>query len=452
MNKHIFLIILCCYAVFFVATPPFQLNDEPDHFQYVFWLTKGVFPQVPKTGGMPIFDKNISATYNVLEVASNDNNIPNFSKIKSAREQNMYFNTLFRSTPLTYQAHHPPLYHFIASFPFRIANYLFHSLIPIYYVVRLTSTFFFFLTVFIVWHIAYQLIKNKKIADYLSVVFAINPVTLKMGIAINPDIAAVTLALSILLTFLAVRNKPITKWFLVLITTLLTLGAYIKFQNTVFFLFAFFILLFRGIQEKKVCPYLIRGIVVCFSGFILFLPWMIHSYITSGSITPSSLVYTFFCTQNNPRYTWYAVPIQALLEFRHPISHFAGFLGWGEPYPFKLFFIPYTVIFCLFLIVGIRKTVSLKNKDWIIYLFPHMALIILFFLGVSFTYKINRYSCDIQGRYLLTALFPFILLIFQGASSLIKTKKETMAYIMFLFSIWQFLFILCYVLIPRYYV
>ncbi|PIY72291.1 hypothetical protein COY87_01770 [Candidatus Roizmanbacteria bacterium CG_4_10_14_0_8_um_filter_33_9] len=401
---------------------------------------------------MPLFDKNISTIYNVMEVASNDNNLPNFSKIKTAREQNIYFNTLYKSTPLTYQAHHPPLYHFLGSLLFRISDTLFHNLIFIYYSVRLISTAFYFLTIYVVWHISIQLIKNKKIADYLTVVFAINPVALKMGIAINPDIAATALALSILLAFLAVRKKAITKDFLILITVFLTIGTYVKFQNIVFFPFAFLVFLLRGVQEKKVRTYIIKGFMVCLSGLMLFLPWMIHSYITTQSITPSSVVYTFFCTQNNPQFTWYVIPFQALLEFRHPISHFAGFVGWGEPYPFKPFFIMYTIIFSLFLVLGIMKTITSKQKEWITYLIPHMTFILLFFLGVSLTYKINRYSCDIQGRYLLTALFPFFLLIFQGISSIFKTKRETVAHIMFLFSIWQFLFILCYVLIPRYYV
>lgn len=452
MKLKILLIIICCYAIFFVAIPPFQLNDEPDHFQYVFWLARGVFPKVPKAAGMPIFDENIDTVYNPIEVASNDYNIPHFSKIKTAREQNIYFNTRNKSTPLTYQAHHPPLYHFVASLLFRIADQFSHNLISIYYSVRLISSIFYFLSIYLVWHIANQLIKKKKIADYLTVIFAINPVTLKMGIAINPDIAATALALSILHTFLTIKNKPITKYFLFFITILLTIGVYIKFQNIVFFPFVFFVFLLRGIDEKKIRTYIIKGFMVCLSGFLLFLPWTIYSYITTHSITPSSVVYTFFCTQNNPQYTWYAIPFQALLEFRHAISHFAGFLGWGEPYPFKIFFVLYTIVFSLLLVLGIIKTIAVKQKEWIQYLIPHMTCILLFFLGVSLTYKMNRYSCDIQGRYLLTALFPFFLFIYQGITSVIKTKKETIAYTMFLFSIWQFLFVLCYVLIPRYYV
>lgn len=452
MRLRILLIIICCYAVFFVAIPPFQLNDEPDHFQYIFWLARGKFPKVPKSSGMPFFDQNVNRIYNVMEVVSNDNNIPHFAKIKTARDQNAYFNTLFESTPLTYQAHHPPFYHFLGSILFRITDTITHSLIPIFYSVRLISSLFYFLAVFIVWNIAYRILNNKKIANYLTVVFAINPVALKMGVALNPDIASTCLALSVLLALLTMRNKTITTRFIFFIIILLATGAYIKFQNIVFFPFTFFILFMRGIREQKIWSYTIKGIAVLLGGFILFLPWLIHSYITSHSLTPSSVVYTFFCTQNNPAYPWYAIPYQTLLEFRHPISHFSGFLGWGEPYPFKPFILLYSVFFSILLAFGIKKTISSKDDTWIMYLLPHTVCILLFFLMVSFTYKVNRYSCDIQGRYLLTALFPFILLIFKGVSIIIKTKKETIAYVMFLFSIWQFLFILFYVLIPRYYV
>lgn len=452
MSRRMLLIVLLCYCIFFVATPPFQLNDEPDHFQYVFWLARGVFPKVPKTSGMPFFDKTVNDTFQVMEVAGNDNRIPNFELIKNARKGKAYFHTLFANTPLTYQAHHPPLYHFLASGIFRITDGFTKSLIPIFYSVRLTSVFFYFFSVVVAWFIAYKLTKNKKTSDYLTAVYAINPVTLKMGVALNPDIAAVCMGLIVLLLFLSAGKKILQPRFVLFTIVILTIGAYLKFQNTVFFVYAFLMYCFHGVKQKQFTVYFVRGIFVFLASWTLFSPWLVYSWMTTHQLTPSALVYTFFCTPNNPTYPWYRIPFEALFEFRHGISHFAGFLGWGEPYPFKPFFTGYALCFALFTCVGVTSIIKKRSAQLIQYLFPHAGVILLFFYGVSLTYKINRYSCDIQGRYLLPALFPFILFIWIGITRITGREKQSTAYWMFLFAIWQFFFILFYVLIPRYYV
>ena len=409
---------------------------------------------MPLKSGFFAYDPSIQKIYDVVEVASNDYNLPNFSKIKRAVKQNVSFTTKRGSTPYTYQVHHPPLYFLSSLLFFLPAQHILKGFIPVYYATRLASTLFYALSVWIAFLIGLKIVKNKKIAEYLAVAYAINPVTLKMGVAVNPDIAATCCGLLILLFFLDLSSqKIISIKSAVLLTLLLTVSVYIKFQNVVFFLFALIFFLYYGYQRRKLTYYFSMVSGVVFASLVCLAPWFYHSLTTYGNIIPSYVAYALFCTANLPAFPWYRIPFETIFEFRHAISHFAGFLGWGGPYPFKLFFIFYTLTFLSLFIVGLISLFRMRQKKWWLYLLGYCGVIWLFFLGVSFTYKINRYSCDIQGRYLLATLLPLLLIIWGGLRSIFPRKSDIdAAYGIFLFSVWQYLFILCYVLLPRYYV
>jgi hypothetical protein len=145
MRLRMILFIFSCYAVVFAVTPPFMLNDEPDHFQYVYWLSRGVYPRMPLKSGVFAFDPQITRIYDVVETASNDNRIPDYGKIKQALEKNAPFLTGSRDIPLTYQVHHPPLYFILALLFFLPARLLGAGLIPSYYATRMVSFLFYML-------------------------------------------------------------------------------------------------------------------------------------------------------------------------------------------------------------------------------------------------------------------------------------------------------------------
>ena len=93
------------------------------------------------------------------------------------------------NNPLSKQGHQPIFYHAVGVVPFSISTLLRLDMVTQYYVVRLTSTLFYFLSVFLAYQILKYLFKKTDVAENLTVFFAINPVTLKAGIAVNPDIA-----------------------------------------------------------------------------------------------------------------------------------------------------------------------------------------------------------------------------------------------------------------------
>ncbi len=453
MRRATILFIACCYLIFFVLIPPFQLNDEPDHFQFIYYLSKGIYPQVPEGSGYYAFDPTIKSVYDVVEVASNDYHIPNFQKINNAVVNNVPFTTDLTKKPITYQAHHPPFYFFSALLFFLPGSIVSKGgLIPTYYVTRLTSTFFYILAVFFAWRIALFLIKKKNVAEVLTVVFAINPVTLKMGVAINPDIASTALCLGTFLFFLFLNaQKRIRSLMLVSAILIPVMATYVKFQNIVLILFSLIFFIFRGYKEHKVKQYVFIGIKLFLISVLLLIPWFLYSFLRYQSITPSQKAFTFFCTSNLAPIQWYLIPFETVAELRHAFFHFAGFLGWGEPYPFFPFFYCYTIIFITTLSLGVIYVIRHKEEKWAL-LLVFAFCITSFFLGVSFTYKLNRYSCDIQGRYLLGVLFPFILFVYRGIGVLCKKHQESISKSLLFFAVWQYLFVLCYVLIPRYYV
>jgi len=447
MKAPYIILIALFYIIFFVAIPPFQLPDEPDHFQYVYWLSKGVYPRLPDKGGLKVYDKTIQNIYDIIEVASNDYNIPNYQKIAKASKGYVPFLTDDKASPVTYQAHHPPLYHLSALLFFKPAYVISQgNLIITYYLTKLISALYYGLSIFFAWKVAMLLLKNRNTATYLVMVYAINPVALKMGVSINPDIASACFSMAILYVFLKLSKRiHFSLKTIFLLALLLASSILIKFQNISYLFFVFLFFLMQGMQLKKIKEYTKYFLILLFFCCLFISPWLLFSYVVYHALTPSYIAYRFFCTANLIAIPWIRIPFEVLFEFRHAFFHFAGFLGWGEPYPFKPFFIVYALGFILALIFGIKKVIQEKDKSWY-FILIHAASICLFFLGVSITYKINRYSCDVQGRYLLSALFPFILLAWKGSN------KEHIARYLFFFSIWQYLFILCYVLIPRYYV
>jgi hypothetical protein len=106
-------------------------------------------------------------------------------------------------------------------------------------------------------------------------------------------------------------------------------------------------------------------------------------------------------------------------------------------------------LFVLYVGVFIQQFVQNKKMDVSAWLFDNGLFVLS---GSQLYYKTNRLSCDIQGRYLLPGLFAFVLFAWKGMANLLRKKDLLIAECLFSFSIWQYFFIICYVLIPRYYV
>ena len=173
---------------------------------------------------------------------------------------------------------------------------------------------------------------------------------------------------------------------------------------------------------------------------LLLLPWFIFNYLRYHN--PIQDNFSLICKRDFPTHSIIITAGYSLFEFRHTINHYAGFLGWGEPYPFKFFFVGYTIMFSIVFFIGTIRII-LGNDRSLKILLSYVLSLFLFLFILDFYRKLSHYSCDIQGRYLLPAFLPITVVLAKG----IKSEK-----LLSYFAIFQYYFILFFVLIPKYYV
>lgn len=450
MVRHLKLcLIVLSYLIYFIISPPFQAPDEPEHYQIIYFLTRLQYPRL-------VQDVHTSTNYHLLNtfekvmnttrVASENYVIPDFEKIKtfvSQRNRAVGFPKI--NNPLSKQGHQPIFYHAVGAMLFSISTLLRLDIVFQYYVVRLASTIFYFLSVCLAYIILKYLFKKNNVAENLTVFFAINPVTLKAGIAVNPDIALLFFSLLALWLALKIGNK-ITLKYIVLFSLISGLAMWTKFQGVALVPFFIFIIFQKYKWTEKSIRYCLLYLG---ASFFLISPWLLLNLTRYG--LPVIDNFAIMGKFNLPHYNLGQAIIQALLEFRHTIMHYSGFWGWGEPYPFKLFFIFYTILFLFLSLMGIVVMIRRKNTlNNAFHVFSFSLLVFLFF--VSLRHKLLRFSGDIQGRYLLPVFIIFTIYLTKGAGLIFKKKIEAISEYFFLFAMFQFHFILFFVIIPKYYV
>ena len=92
---------------------------------------------------------------------------------------------------------------------------------------------------------------------------------------------------------------------------------------------------------------------------------------------------------NLPHYNLGQAIIQAILEFRHTIMHYAGFWGWGDPYPFKIFLFSIPHFFFVLSFIGfIHMMKQKKNITTYLLFFPFSRSVFIFSWFTSQTYSL----------------------------------------------------------------
>lgn len=436
MSKKMFLFIFFSYLIFFVLIPPFQIPDEPEHFENIYWITHLKYPYLPNNpgGNAKLFVRHIIDLYDWNKVNSNGFVLPNFSKIKNSLAQHNFIVDAKNFDRISSQSYHPPLYYIFGSFFYLISNILHLNFIFQYYFVRLTSTLFYFVSIFIGCKILKLIFKKQEDINNVLLFFAINPVSLKMGVGINNEIAVVFFSLLFLYLLLRFDKKVF------LLGVFSAAASLSKFSG----IFTGLTFVFFTFLKNKFSSKFISNLFKYFFALLVFLfPWFLFNLLRYHN--PIQDNFALICKKDLPPYNILQLTFHSLFEFRHTINHYAGFMGWGEPYPFKWFFVSYTVSFsCLFLVGLIRLIRQIgkrndKNHTLLVYIF---SLFIFLFL-LDLYRKSQYYSCDIQGRYLLPAFLPMAVVLERGLKS-----SKTLAY----FAVFQYHFILFFVLIPYYYV
>ena len=442
-------LIVFSYLVYFIISPPFQAPDEPEHYQIIYFLTRLQYPRLVRgvqTSTNYQLLETFEKVFNTTQVASENYVIPDFEKIKMfVFQKNKAVGLPQVKNPLSKQGHQPILYHMIGTVFFSLSSLLRLDMVAQYYVVRLASTLFYFLSVFLAYQILKYLFRKNEVAENLTVFFAINPVTLKAGIAVNPDSALLFFSLLALWLVFKVDNKISLKHVL-LFSLVGGFAMWMKFQGIALVSFFVFVLFQKCGWSKKFITHCLSLLIIT---FLIISPWLVINIQRYG--VPIIDNFSIMGKFNLPHYNLGQAIIQAIFEFRHTIMHYAGFWGWGEPYPFKIFFILYTALFLLFCFIGFINFVDKRGKhNNTLVIFSSSLVFFLFF--VALRHKLLRFSGDIQGRYLLPVFLVFIVYLVKGAEVLLKKSMEKISRYFFLFSLFQFYFILFFVIIPKYYV
>lgn len=433
-----FLFIFLSYIVFFILIPPFQIPDEPEHFENIYWVAHLKYPYLPtKNETRPnLFVDPIITLYDWNKVNSDGFVLLNFQRIKSAGNIQYKPENLDEKSS---QAYHPPVFYLFGTILFKLAEIFYLGSITQYYVVRLTSTFFYFASIIVGFAILKKFFKSVTVINSLLVFFAINPTTLKMGVGINNEIATVFFSL-LYLNLILKTASPVKAGFFA------ALAGLSKFSG-IFTALSYALTTFirNKFSKKSLINYL--KFLVVFFPFIGI--WLYFNSVRYGN--PLQDNFALICKKDFPSYDVLTTAFYSLFEFRHTINHYAGFLGWGEPMPFKWFFVAYTLVFVLICLIGLISLIRRQAAVWKT-LLTHIFSLFAFLFILDFYRKSLNYSCDIQGRYLLPVFLPITIVLAFGLGKLLKINIEKSSRLLMFFAIFQYYFILIFVLLPYYYV
>lgn len=441
MSKVVILLIASAYLLYFFLTPPLTINDEPAHVRIIVGVAQGQYPFLGKSGYLDdskelVANKKLK---DALQYIDHAYQIPTFDTIGNLKEGVDDYNM---KDIYSHQAYSPPFYYMVGAIFYYLSK-ITPYLLGQFYILRLTSAIFYIGTIFIFWKILSYFFNDKKSASSILIFFAINPLVLKMGIGINPDIGVTFFSLCFLYFLLKSFSDKLNLNATINIAILSGLAMLTKisgiFANLVFVIFT---VVKYGIHKKT-----IRTLVI-FEGVFLtiILPWFIFIFNRYHTLFP----FPFAVCPKLEHNSVGTKIIETFTDFRFTIMQYSGFMGEGWPHPFKWFFVSYVILFVVFLVLGFIFALRQKKqiyKTAIIYILP----LFLFLLTVNAQYKIKEFTCDIPGRYILP-IFPVLsIFVFWGILVFIKDERKA-AFLMKTFAIFHYLFILFTVLIIRYYV
>lgn len=450
--KKIFLFIACSYFLFFFLIPPFQIPDEPEHFENIYWLSQGTYPYRPTTDNVhqnKLYADKLIQLYETNQVIK-DFILPNFSKIKKSNLRNINDLTKVEKSQLTKrsaQTYHPPVYYLLGAILFNVSKILKLNLISQFYFVRLASTLFYFGTVFLAYKILQFIFKDQKIITNLLIFFSLNPLLLSIGSGMNADNGVTFFSLLFLYSLLRIsKNKNLSIKQIVLMGCLSGLSTLSKISGA----FTILVGVMYLIKKSGFSKIFIRNcIILLLSWGIFILPWLLFNYQRYGV----PLVENFTLVVVKPLMPNGIIQsiVKSLLEFRHTFMHYAGFIGWNETHPFKWFYILYFFIFSSLFIIGTFSSLRLKKtNNFPILSYVFSLVFVLFLLGFDFKHK--GVPWDLQGRYFLPAFLPTCVIILSGLSIIIKKPLDKISYYLSIFAVIHYYIILFLVLIPKYYV
>lgn len=449
--KKVFVFIFFSYFLFFFLTPPVQTPDESGHYETVYWVSRGIYPVVYQNFAKNPHSYGTDIAQLIPLGIGHPMNIPNFSLIqKNILQQTSQYNPkqTKQFIPESPEAYNPPLYYIFGAFFLKAAELLHASLFSQFYFVRLASTCFYFGTIFFAYKVLQILFKKPAAVKGLLLFFALNPLLIKSGIGINPDIGVTFFTTFFLFLFMRfTQQKKLFSYRSVLFLALVTSTATLTKISGIFLvpatLTAFFV------YKKNIQNWLGSSALFSLIFALPQIPWLLLNLTRYHKVVVQEIA---LGPASSHLVTSIPVGlISGLFEFRHTFMHYAGFLGWNDVYPYPFVFTTYALLFVVLLFLGIYAVWKNKDTNQKILLFA-VGFLFLFFYGLSVERKLFYPVWDIQGRYVLPIFFPMCILLGIGLAARLKKKIETIAPWLSYFALFYYYFILVFVLLPRYYV
>jgi len=450
--KKVLGLIFCAYIIFFICLPPIQTPDELSHFELVYWTSFTTYPYInQKLQVNPYgYARELSELFNL----GNEDPmlVIDFEKVKkSPLQQKIVYDSEKNGQliAVSSQAYNPPLYYFFAHQLLRSARFFQINVIEQFYIVRLTSGIFFAGVLYFLYKTLTLCFKDKKVVSGVLLGMGINPLLLQSAVGISPDIAAMFFAVVFCYFFMRYRILTgISTIHLVNLAIIAGLGTLSKISNmTIVIAFAVYLFVCLKKNKKK-----IAALCIFVGTFVLTqLPWIYLNLVRYGKIVPEQVALGAIESADYT-ITWFKAAIVTLVNFRHTIMHYAGFLGQNDVYPFSFIFIPFVCIVLLLFCIGIffaKKPRSFPSG----FMLGVVLCSVCFFFGLGFLRMIQFHpGWGIGGRNVLY-LYPIVsLYLFFGLVHLVKNNTLLAAKIWGYTGIFYFFYILVFVLWPRYYV
>ena len=438
--RKLSLLIFVSYFLYFFLIPPFTVNDEPDHLEILVGVAKGTYPFISPDGAE---DRNLGATeelQNALNYEDHPYQLPDFSTVSQLQEEEGSYDM---AGVYSHEAYLPPVYYMVGAVFYYLSK-ITPYLLSQFYIMRLTSALFYFGMVFVAWKIASRLVKERQTAQAILLFFSLNPLVLKMGVGINPDIALTFFSLSFLYLFLFLPEKKFGKKHSIVLPIVSAIATLTKvsglFTNAAFSLY----LLYKYRLTK---PFFSKFLSFQAVFIALTFPWFVFLFLRYGTFFPEP--FTAICGRVGDGPLFEKL-LDSITFFRYTFMHYAGFMGYSWPHPFDWFFMLYVVLFASVALTGAWYVFKEKQMIYKKLFFYTVPLLLLLF-AISLQHRLLLYDCDIQGRYIMPVFFVLCYFLYRGLLAMTKNFRIT-SRLLIGFAVFHYLFILLTVLLLRYYV
>lgn len=449
ISKITVLLIFFPFILYFILTPLFHINDESEHYKYIIALSELSYPRLNSPGEMSTVIPDIErldARFHLYSSIGDDRYLPDYESIILPNHQDRI---KVHNPILSNQAYHPPLYYIPATILYWISQIVTSSATVQVYIVRITSGLFFAGTVFFFYKSLVLLYPKKKfVVSALLVASSINPIMLKMAVGINPDIG-LTFWTAVCI-WLVLYYRKVEKWTnqtVAMFAIVIAMAILTKFSGIVL---AGAFLVYVFIQKQRTSEKLKKVLIFSIVGIAMLTPWFFLNTMRYGSIVPQN--FSLMCNQTLPALNIFQVVWASGYDIKQAVQEFSGFLGWGHvAIPFSWFYRIYLIGIAVLFPIGLYSLYKKKARS---HVFISLCTILLgvFLFILAGKHKVDQLDCTIHGRYLLPVFFGIVVISFEGLKAILHMNEEKATYWILLFTLFQFYFILMYVLLARYFI